>query len=383
MAIIEARSVTGPARNLIDFCRQSREFGSHLEPVIITFHRVGSDWPSDFISAARRADLQVEVITERFRFDPRALSELKRIARQLRPDIIQTHGVKSHFLVRLSGLWGRSHWIAFHHGYTHTDLKMVAYNQLDRWSLRAAELVITVSRAFAAGLVRAGVAAERIIVLHNSVDAERFARLSTEAARHIRARINIRDDEVVLLSVGRLSREKGHEDLIRAFDRLRRSRPELKARLLIVGQGPELRRLERLVDSFGMARLVTFTGHVPDPEPYYAMADVFILPSRSEGSPNALLEAMAAAIPVIATRVGGVPEIVSDGSSALLVPPGDPEAMAKAIVRALEDDQLTSRLTSRAKELVLARHSIRARVAALTEIYGSLMGRGAFAVEAR
>lgn len=382
MAIIEARSVTGPARNLIDFCRQARRFGARLEPTLVTFHRIGLGWPADFIEAARRADLQVEVITERFRFDPRALSELKSIVRRLQPDIIQTHGVKSHFLIRSSGLWKRSHWIAFHHGYTHTDLKMLAYNQLDRWSLRAAELVITVSSASAARLVRAGVPPERIAVLHNSVDAQRFARREA-TARSLRASMNIRDDEAVLLSVGRLSREKGHEDLICAFDHLRRSRPELKAKLVIVGDGPELMRLERLADSFGATELITFAGHVREPEPYYAMADVFVLPSRSEGSPNALLEAMAAGVPIVATCVGGVPEIVSDGSSALLVPPGDPEAMAEAIARALEDEELTARLTSRAREIVLARHSIRARATALIEIYSGLIGRGAFAQEAR
>ena len=114
-------------------------------------------------------------------------ASLRRIVEQRAPNIVQTHNVKSHFLMRQSGLWRRQPWVAFHHGYTTTDLKMRVYNQLDRWSLRAAHCIITVSHAFARELARAGVPPERICVLHNSVSAGRAAHVRDEEVQSLKS----------------------------------------------------------------------------------------------------------------------------------------------------------------------------------------------------
>src|SRR5262249_45368506 len=231
-------------------------------------------------------------------------------------------------------LCGRFPWVAFHHGYTHTDLKMRAYNKLDRWSLPRANRVITVSEAFAAQLQRMGVKPERLRVVHNSVRAEEFRGASIQAGR---ISPGIMPGERVILAVGRLSREKGHAVLIRAFSGLLRHDHRLRAKLVLVGDGPERRRLQRAAVSFGVEDCVVFTGQVGDVRPYYKAADVLVLPSYTEGSPNVLLEAMAAGLPVVATAVGGVPEIVTDGESALLTPPGDSQRMAAAMSALLND----------------------------------------------
>jgi len=114
---------------------------------------------------------------------------------------------------------------------------------------------------------------------------------------------------------------------------------------------------------------VNLTGQVPSAEPFYAVADLVVLSSRSEGSPNALLEAMAGRVPIVATAVGGVPEIVSDGESALLVEPGNAENMSKAITTLLTDAVLADRLASQAYQRVLTRHSIDARARRLWQLY--------------
>jgi glycosyltransferase involved in cell wall biosynthesis len=178
----------------------------------------------------------------------------------------------------------------------------------------------------------------------------------------------------VILIVGRLSREKDHLALLHAVSQVRRAGDEAaNVHLLIVGDGPERPRIETAIRDLGLSQAVTLTGQVPSAEPYYAVADLAVLSSLSEGSPNALLEAMSARVPVVATAVGGVPEIVSDRESALLIPPGDPGALSQAMRELLENDALAGRIAARAYELILARYTPEIRTSRLVEIYGEVL----------
>jgi glycosyltransferase involved in cell wall biosynthesis len=264
-------------------------------------------------------------------------------------------------------------WVAFHHGYTWPDLRARAYNQLDRWSLRAARRVLTVSEPFRRELMGRGVAAERIDVAHNAIDPQWGRREDTPEARAaLRARLGIGPEKRVVLIVGRLSSEKDHRTLLDAMRRLRSTAPE--AHLLIVGEGPEHPRIEAAIRALGLAESVTMAGQVPSAEPYYGIADICVLSSLSEGSPNALLEAMAAGVPVVATAVGGIPEMVTHGESAVLIQPGDCQAMTGALTALLTDGELARRLAAKARDLVLERHPPEARMRRLVEIYGRLAG---------
>lgn len=149
----------------------------------------------------------------------------------------------------------------------------------------------------------------------------------------------------VVLSVARQYRRKDTRTLLDAFARLQASHPE--ARLRIVGGGPELPRLRARARELGLGDRVTFLGEVPDDGAVrreYLAADLFCLPSLQEGFGIAYLEAMAAGLPVVATRAAAVPEVVPDGEVGLLVPPRDPEALAAALARLLDDTDLRRRL---------------------------------------
>jgi glycosyltransferase involved in cell wall biosynthesis len=360
LAIIEASTVTGPAKNLIDFCRMARVMGIPLEPLIVTFRR-GREGSSDFEDQVRSAQIEIHSVSERRSFDPAIISQIRGIAEEWKPDILQTHAVKSHFLAALAQRGESYPWIAFHHGYTYTDLKMRAYNQLDRWSLRRAKALVTVSEAFKRQLIGQGVAPERITVLQNAVDpgwVERVRRADGAAARR---EFGLEGCQVIL-AVGRMSLEKAHSDLIAAFHILRNRLP--LARLVLVGDGPERPRLEQ---SAGEG--VVFTGQQRDVSRFFAIADVMALPSLTEGSPNVLLEAMACGVPSVATAVGGVPEIVTDGQEALLVPARTPEALAAAIGRVLTEPELRASLTGRSLEAIRLRHTPEIRARALIQIY--------------
>jgi glycosyltransferase involved in cell wall biosynthesis len=376
LALIEATTVTGPAKNIIELCRRARHLGaaegdpSTTQITVVTFDRSSSadgQAPNAFVQAALAAGVQVEVIKERFRFDTRVLTALSHLVRNRRPDIIQTHMVKSHFLVRLLRLWRGRPWIAFHHGYTSTDLKMELYNRLDSWSLPKADRVVTVCGAFAEQLTRIGVHREKIVIRHNSVSGAGTP--SSSETRQLRDRLGLNCTERVILAVGRLSREKGHSDLFEALGRLRASPDGTNVRLVLVGDGPEREPLQRIAVTHGIGDSIVFAGHVSDVRPFYAIADVLALPSHSEGSPNVLLEAMAGGLPIVATAVGGVPEIVDHERTALLVPARDPAAMARAIERMLQDRELAARIATSASEVVMERFTPEAYAESIVAIY--------------
>jgi glycosyltransferase involved in cell wall biosynthesis len=379
LAIIEAFTVTGPAKNLVEFARLAREAYPGFETSIATFVRpghAGDERENEFLIAVAEAGLNVYLLRERFPLDVRALTGLKECIRRVRPDLIETHGVKSHLFVRLSGAWREYPWVAFHHGYTADAPRTAIYNQFDRWSLRAPARIITVCQPFKRQLVARGALSSRIQVLHNAIDSgwNRSLTLPEEAKdKSATAQDENGGGERVILAVGRLSAEKAFPDLVRAIAALHQRRPELRARLLIAGEGPGRKQIEQSIRSSGLENRVEILGHVSDPSTLYRRADAVVISSKSEGSPNVLLEAMAAGVPVVATRVGGIPEIVSDGQSALLVPPADPLALADAIERVLAEPELARRLAMQASRLVRERFSPAVRMQTLMDIYLQLL----------
>jgi glycosyltransferase involved in cell wall biosynthesis len=402
LAVMEPKTVTGAAKNMLDFCRFARDFKNKFpesaifETSILTFERgrepvqresqpsqrkeeesaaLAAESPNEFVQAARDLGLDVDIIPERFRFDLRVIPGLRESIERRAPDIVLTHHVKSHFLMKMSRLWRKYPWVAFHHGYTKTHLREHLYNRLDRLSLPTARRVVTVCQAFADELVMAGVRPERITVQHNSIGREEAA--TAEEVSALKKGFGIREDERIVLAIGRLSSEKAHIDLISAFRRLLEMKAEVKAKLLIVGDGPERKRLEAAVSADGIKEHVIFAGQISNVKPYYAAADVMVLPSHSEGSPYVLLEAMAAGLAIVATAVGGVPEMVKDEESALLVPARNPQAMAEAIWRVLTDAEVAGRLTLNASALIATRYSPETYVRSLLEMYREIISHAA------
>jgi glycosyltransferase involved in cell wall biosynthesis len=370
VSIMEAAFVTGPAKNLIGFATRARNGGGELPDIelsTITYARGANPPANPFVDAARAEGITVDLLRERGRFDSAIVPQLRQILERRNPHIVQTHNVKSHFLMRWSGLARQYRWLAFHHGYVTTDLKMRLYNQLDRWSLRAPRRMVTVCGAFARDLQRMGVPAEHITVRHNFI--QPFPHIDPLRIIEVRQSLPAPPDHPILLAVGRLSHEKGHVDLIHALERLRR----LPFHLAIAGEGPERAAIEEACARLGMAERVTLAGLQHDIRPYYAMAQMMILPSHSEGSPNVLLEAMMAQLPIVATRVGGIPEIVTSGETALLVPPRDPAALAGAIEKLLIHPQERERLARAAREKALAEYSPEAYYRSLASVYQMML----------
>ncbi|HYU77778.1 MAG TPA: glycosyltransferase [Vicinamibacterales bacterium] len=371
VAVMEADFVTGPAKNLIGFAEVCRSGDNGLPGIdlsIVGYLR-GQQSKNAFLDAVRTAGIPLDVVHERRRFDSSVSEQFRRIVEARDPDIVQTHNVKSHFFMRCSGLPSRYPWLAFHHGYTTTDLKMRCYNEVNRWSLRGARHVVTTCAAFIDRLERQGIPRDRVTVRHNSV--KPADGVDSEALRAARAIVDTDDDTPILVTIGRLSREKGHVDLLRALARLRESSDNFHA--LIVGEGPERARIEAARKRLRLERHVTLAGLQHDVRPFYALATLVVMPSHSEGSPNVLLEAMIAGRPIVATRVGGVEEIVRHEDTALLVSPRNASAMAQALERAVADASLRSRLASRAQQVALTQYSPATYRRAIVELYQQLL----------
>jgi glycosyltransferase involved in cell wall biosynthesis len=196
---------------------------------------------------------------------------------------------------------------------------------------RLASATVTNSRLVGERLVRERVIhPDRLRVIPNAVDDDRSVTAPVDR-RAVREAMGVRGDEFLWLAVGRLDPTKDYPTLLRAFDRHRRTDP--RARLRIAGAGDADEPNTGLPRALRPRPEVDFLGHRTDVRALLAAADGFVMSSRLEGFPNALMEALAAGLPAVATRVGGIPEIVEDGVSGFVVPPGDVKALAEALGR--------------------------------------------------
>jgi glycosyltransferase involved in cell wall biosynthesis len=376
---VEAGSVTGAAKTILSFCETVGSLalkGDSVSVSVATFHRSvpqGNTSPNSFLAAARHQGVAVHILPERHRFDRALLKSVADVVRETEPDIIQTNNVKSHFLVRAAGIKKHHHWIAFHHGYTATDLKMRCYNQLDRWSLRSAERVITVCNAFGRQLVSLGVPIERLRIVPNS--GSLMPSLPETELESLKARLRITKGTAVILSIGRFSREKGHADLIEAAHWLRRILPELRFKFILLGFGPEQQRLRAKVARLNLQSHIIFACREPDVLPFLRIADVFALPSHTEGSPHVILEAMATGVPIVATRVGGIPELLQDGRTAVLTDPRNPEQLALGIARILNSSDDGRRYARNASHILQHQFSPTKTALSLLAIYREVLRR--------
>ncbi len=215
-----------------------------------------------------------------------------------------------------------------------------------------------------------GFPADRVVSIPTGVD-ERFFDVQRNPGE--RARYGLYDQVPVVVNVGILRRVKGHEVTLKAAKAVLQSIPD--ARFLIVGDGPLLQSLEKMTEDLGIDEAVIFTGFVDDVAGIYASADVAVLSSWSEGLPQSMLQAMAAGVPVVATRVGGVPEVIADGRNGILVGAGEDKAMAEGIVKLLREKNFAHGLALKARETVREKHAMGQTILKTERLYQDFLRR--------
>jgi glycosyltransferase involved in cell wall biosynthesis len=229
--------------------------------------------------------------------------------------------------------------------------------------------VIAVSSDVRNELVRHGARGDRVTVVLNGIDADRFRRDPTRraAARH---GLGLSADEIAVVAVGRLEPQKRFDVLLRAIAPLMVRHSHVK--LFVAGDGSARPGLEAERDRLGLGRSSRFLGHVADPSDVYQAADVFVQSADYEGTPNAVLEAMAFEVPVVATDAGGTRELVRDGEDGLIVARADEQALATAIESVITDRAAARYRAERARDRVETDLAFSTRMRRVEEIYEAL-----------
>jgi glycosyltransferase involved in cell wall biosynthesis len=308
-------------------------------------------------------------IPDRGPWDWRVVADLAGICRRERVRIWHGHDYKSNAL----GLLVKQFWpmrlVTTVHGWVKETRRTPLYYTIDKLCLPRYQLVICVSADLQELCLKAGVPAEHCVVIENGIDASQFTRQMTTFES--KQRFGLPHGRFVIGTAARLSAEKGIDGLIRATHRLLALGHDVG--IAIAGDGEEKERLQSLCESLGMSARVRFLGYLSELREYYEGLDLFALNSSREGLPNVLLEAMAMEVPVVATRVGGIPQLITNGENGLLVQPGADGELAHALQQLLSDDSLRARFGSAGRRTIETRYNFATRINKISAFYDNLL----------
>ena len=320
---------------------------------------------------ARRRGIPTESLEMRRGFpDPRGLLRLSRLARSWRPDIVHSHMIHANLMARALRLFGLVPALVstIHSVQEGGRARMAVY----RLTNGLVDRMTIVSEAAAAAFVSSGTIPRDLLrVIPNGVDTDRFRDVPPDSRESLRQALNLRN-AFVWIAVGRFEAPKDYPTMLRAFAAVRQQHPD--SVLLLVGEGPLRSNSEALVHELGLNGSVHFLGVRSDVPELMGAADAYVMSSAWEGMPVVLLEAGAAGLPIVATSVGGNPEVVCDRESGFLVPPGDPEQLAEAMLRlsAVRESELRA-MGNRGREHVRAQYGLSRMVERWEDLYEEVL----------
>jgi glycosyltransferase involved in cell wall biosynthesis len=310
------------------------------------------------------------------RSDLLTLLKLYRLMRRERPHVVHTHMAKAGFVgrmaARLAGVPVVLHTFHGHvfHSYF-SAAKTRVFLLIERLGARLSTRIIAISPRLREEIANYGVTKkERIEVIPLGLDLEAFAS-QPRATGDFRRTLGLPAEAKLVGAVGRLVPIKNIPLLLEAAALAREQDPEI--RVVLVGDGELREELEARVEALGLADAVVFAGWRRDLARVYADLDVVVISSDNEGTPASLIEAMATGCPVVATRVGGVPDLVADGETGRLVPSGDREALAGALLALFQEPERTAQMADLARRRVLERHQAKRLVADVDRLYRELL----------
>jgi glycosyltransferase involved in cell wall biosynthesis len=336
-----------------------------------------------FVADAR--DVQVVRIDELGREisplrDLVATFRLARLIRRERPQILHTHTAKAGTVARVAALLAGSRRppIVVHTFHGHVlrgyfgPVRSLFFRLLERWLASRTTALVAVSPQVRDDLVSLGIAPrERFAVIRLGIELDE--RIAPERNGRVESRryLGIPDDRFAVGWIGRMTAVKRTDDVLVAFKSLRER--GVAAILCMVGDGPDRAGLEQRAHDLGIVRDTLFLGYQEDVAPFYAAFDALVLPSSNEGTPVSVIEALGAGRPVVATRVGGVPDVVRDGEDGFLVEPGATDELAERLERLAHDPALRERMGKQGRERVLPRYAVERLVDDVDRLYRSLL----------
>lgn len=353
----------GPERQIVGHILSSHNF-DHL---VITFREAGRH--NEFEAVCTRKQIKVASIPTTHAYQWASVNHLRSLFKARRPSLICCHGYKPLVLTFLAKRASATPVVAFSRGHTAENLKIRIFEAVERQLYRKVQAVVAVSQGYADVLVRHGIAPNRLTVACNAVEMEKFASCIANKP-HTRQALGFADNDFLIATAGRLSPEKAQLDLLTAFAQLgKQKRP---VHLVVCGDGPMRAHLEHGAERLGI-RNIHFLGHRTDLDALMPIFDLFVLPSLTEGLPNVLLEAAACRVPLVATSVGGVPEIITHGISGLLIEPRNVDQLTSAIENCLADPAQTAEFAEAALQTVQSDFGFAKQARVLEGLYNRLL----------
>ena len=313
-------------------------------------------------------------------YDTQSVTSVVRLIRRLRPQILHTHTAKAGAIGRLAALASGEARppIVVHTFHGHVlrgyfdPARTAAFKTIERRLARATTRLVAVSPEVRDDLVALGVAPpERFSVIRLGIPLDSRITGTAESRAQLRALFGVPEERFVVGWIGRMTAIKRVEDALLAFRDLLGS--GVDATLLLVGDGPDRDAIEVQAHELGIARHLLSVGYQRDVAPYYALMDALLLPSANEGTPVVAIEALAARRPVVATRVGGVPDVVQEGEDGFLVPVGAVPAMAAALERLARSPELRAQMGEHGAGRVIPRYRVERLVDDVDALYRELL----------
>ena len=321
---------------------------------------------------AASASVDYVEVPERHSFDPRVWGRLRRLIAERRIDVLHAHDYKTDLLALMLSRATGARALATAHGWTgHSTRERYCYYPADKRVLARFPRLIAVSSDIARELVHHGADGRRVTTILNAIDHRQFRR-DQACVAGARAALGLEPHHIALGAVGRLEPQKRFDLLLEAFAVLQIERPEL--RLIIAGDGSLRDSLDRQRRALDLTNSVILTGHVDDVRPLHHAFDLFVQSSDYEGTPNAVLEAMAMHSPIVATEAGGTAELVLDGVHGRIIPVGKVDRLIWGLQAALNDPNRTRLMADRARLRVEGELSFESRCRRLEGIYQEVMG---------
>lgn len=342
LQLISSAGRYGAENVVLDLTESLGEYGCDVTlGVFLNKHKPNTE----LVDVARQRGLKVEMIPCDGRFDRKTIQAIRECIRKRRIDLLHTHTYKADLYGYAAARKLEIPRVATIHIWSERNLALHFYGILDRMVLRRFDKAVGVSDEIAARLRDCGVAPSRVEKIGNGIDIELFQNTRPTLAEEIGKK-----DRVLVGMVSRLLPEKGVEYFVRAAKQVLDSYPQ--ALFVLVGDGPHGPALKALSRELGIEDRMIFAGQRRDMPGIFASLDVFALPSLNEGMPLVILEAMASGLPVVATRIAGIPEVVLHQETGLLIEPGDTVALRDSILRLIADRELRMKLGVNGRERV-------------------------------
>jgi len=321
----------------------------------------------EVIEKAKELGLPTHIINSKGRFDIGAIFKLKKYLEENKIDILHTHNYKSDIIGALAAKLAGVSLVCTAHGFTDVTSVVSVYEKIDRFVLQFwFDRVAVMSNKM---LPKLSVNKKKVIP--NGIDVSLYGKSALKHRDEIRKKYHINDGEILIGTVGRLSKEKNQLLFLKAVKRIVEKHSNVKT--LIIGDGPKKDELFKYVDDEGLKEKVIFTGIISDILPVYQALDLFVLSSITEGVPMAILEAMASKVPVIATCVGGIPDIITNNDTGLLVNSKDTDTLRKHIEDLIKDQDKQRRLRESAYDYVKANYSLKNMCDAYRKVYDEVL----------